>query len=231
MLITIGVVVMLYVVWQLWVGDLLYGAQGNAEGAAITQQWEQEKDALPAPTPVATATAEADPEWEPVVLPEPADTVVFGTMRIPRFGPDYNIEMAGGITRAGTLDKTRIGHYPGTSMPGEIGNAAFAAHRTTWGAPFGPLADLRVGDAIIVEVPEGWYVYRFRTLEYVQPSEVDVLLDVPQAPDVPANDRYITLTSCSPKFSLAERIIAYGVYESFQPRSEGAPEALTEGIA
>lgn len=228
-LITIGVVVMLYVVWQLWIGDLIYGSQGNAQGASLSEQWDASQDSLPVPVP--TATASGKPVWEPVVLAEPADTVVFGTMQVPRFGPNYNIEMAGGVTRPGTLDKTRIGHYPGTGMPGEVGNAAFAAHRTTWGAPFGAIAELRVGDAIVIEVPEGWYTYRFRTLEYVQPTAVDVLLDVPQAPGVPPGERYLTLTSCSPKFSLAERIVAYAVYDSFQPRAEGAPDSLTEAAA
>ena len=74
---------------------------------------------------------EAPVAVEPVILPEPADAEVFGIMRIPRFGADYQVPMAGGVSRARTLDPIGIGHYPGTKMPGEIGNFAVAAHRTT----------------------------------------------------------------------------------------------------
>jgi sortase A len=225
LLITAGVIVLLYVAWQLWLGDVIYGAQAKAESEQLSQQWAQEYEppapaATGEPEPAAPATA------EPVILPEPADAEVFALMRIPRFGSDYAFEMAGGVSRARTLDKTYIGHYPGTSMPGEPGNFAVAAHRTTFGAPFNRIAELHVGDAIVIETQGGWYTYRFRTLEYVTPNEVEVLLPVPQAMDVPAGTPYITMTSCSPKLSLAERIVGYGVFESYTPRDAGPPASL-----
>lgn len=228
-LMTVGVVVLLYVVWQMWVGDWIYGAQNNATGQKISEEWAQNPPSPPPPSNDQNAPAdpaEAPAAHEPVILPEPADAEIFGIMRIPRFGADYATAIAGGVSRARTLDHIGIGHYPGTQMPGELGNFALAAHRTTWGAPFALIADLQVGDAIVIETPEGWYTYRFRTLEYVTPNEVDVLRPVPQAPELEANDRYVTLTSCSPRFSLAERIVAYGVFEGFQPRAEGAPASV-----
>jgi sortase A len=124
------------------------------------------------------------------------------------------------------LNPIGIGHYPGTAMPGGVGNAAFAAHRTTWGAPFGPIADLRLGDSIYIETPEGWYLYKFRSLEYVLPTGVGVIEPVPQLPGVAPTERYITLTSCNPLYSAAERIVAYGVYETWYPRDQGAPEEI-----
>lgn len=234
-LITVGVVVMLYVVWQLWIGDLIYGAENNAKGTALSEQWQAagSDETQPQPLPEATADPEqpASPVFEPVVVPEPADTEVFAVMKIPRFGPEYAVQMAGGVTRPGTLDPIGIGHYPGTKMPGEVGNFALAAHRTTFGKPFADIANLHVGDAIVVQTEGGWYTYTFRTLEYVTPDQVDVLLDVPQAPDTPAGERYLTMTSCSPKFSLAERIVGYSVFESFQPTSEGPPASLTDPVS
>jgi sortase A len=224
--ITAGVVVLLYVAWQMWIGDVIYGAQASAEGQSLSQEWEQQYEEVRQPAPEEPAPAAV----EPVILPQPADAETFAVMRIPRFGSDYAFQIAGGTTRARTLDTKRIGHYTDAAMPGEIGNFAVAAHRTTYGAPFNRLADLHVGDAIVVESPEGWYTYRFRTLEYVTPSEVDVLLDVPQAPEVPAGERYITMTSCSPMYSLAERIVGYGVFEGFTPRSAGPPASLTEAV-
>lgn len=226
-LITAGVIVLLYVVWQLWVGDMIYGAERNAEGAELSQQWEQDyaahnPEAAPAPT-----TPAADPVTAPPpVLAEPADGQTFAVMRIPRFGSDYAVPMAGGVTRARTLDPIGIGHYPGTRMPGEAGNFALAAHRTTWGKPFNRIAELHVGDAIVIETQEGWYTYRFRTLQYVRPDEVEVLLPVPQEMDVPAGTAYITMTSCSPMYAMTERIVAYGVFDSFTPRTAGEPVSL-----
>ena len=235
-LITAGVITLLYVVWQLWVGDLIYGAERNATGQELSEVWAQEYEP-PVAAPTATPTPEdpaapaAPVTAEPIILDEPGDAEKFGVLRVPRFGDDYAVPMAGGITRARTLDPIGIGHYPGTSMPGEPGNFAVAAHRTTWGKPFNRIADLRVGDAIVVETRDGWYTYRFRTLQYVQPDEVEVLLPVPQAQGLPAGTSYITLTSCSPMYSMAERIIAYGVFESFTPRTAGEPPALVEAGA
>ena len=234
LLVTAGVIVLLYVVWQLWLGDVIYGAEAKAESETLSEQWAQEYEPAPLPAPTddpgeGGEGGEGDPEpvtAEPIVMREPGDTEDFAIMRIPRLGSDYAYKMAGGVSRPGTLDRKRIGHYPGTSMPGEPGNFAVAAHRTTYGAPFNRIADLRVGDAIVIETPDGWYTYRFRTLEYVTPDEVEVLLPVPQAMDVPARTAYITMTSCSPMYSLAERIVAYGVFDSFTPRSAGEPASL-----
>lgn len=231
LLLTAGVVMLLYVGWQLWIGDVIYGAERSAQAQEQSEQWQQQYEeqaaASPSATPATPGTpAPADTTADPVILPEPADAEIFGIMHIPRFGPDYQVNIAGGITRPRTLDPIGIGHYPGTQMPGEMGNFALAAHRTTWGKPFNRIADLHVGDAIVIETPDGWYTYRFRTLEYVKPSAVDVLLPVPQATDVAANGRYLTMTSCSPMYSLAERIVAYSIFDSFTPRSAGAPSSL-----
>lgn len=231
LLITAGIIVLLYVVWQLWVGDLIYGAERNATGQELSQTWAEEY-VPPADEPSAEEPPGDGPVTaEPVILDDPADAEEFGVLRIPRFGPEYAVPMAGGITRARTLDPIGVGHYPGTSMPGEAGNFAVAAHRTTWGKPFNRIADLHVGDAIVVETPVGWYTYRFRTLEYVTPDEVEVLLPVPQARDLPAGTRYMTMTSCSPMFSMAERIVAFAVFESFTPRSAGEPASLAHAAA
>ena len=225
LLLTAGVLVLLFVAWQMWIGDIIISAQKNDEGAAVSRAWAS----TPAPSPPPLVEAEdGTTYYEPVIPKHPAEQEQLGQMHIPRFGADYNKGIYGGTTRAGTLDKLGIGVYTDSKMPGEVGNFAMAGHRTTWGKPFNQLDKLQVNDAIVVETPDGWYTYRFRNLEYVKPSETDVLLDVPQVPGAVTGERYITLTACSPLYSLAERIIAYGVFESFQPRAEGPPKALTD---
>ena len=223
LLLTAGVLVMLFVAWQMWIGDIIIAAQHNEEGAAVSAELAQQ------PAPELPPLIEADDGmtyYEPPVPAAPADAQWFAQMHVPRFGADYNVGIYGGTSRARTLDDLGIGVYSNSKMPGEVGNFSMAGHRTTWGKPFNQIDKLKLNDAIVVETPDGWYTYRFRTLEYVKPTEVDVLLDVPQAPQLTTDERYITLTACSPLYSLAERIVAYGVFESFQPRAEGAPESL-----
>lgn len=224
LLLTAGVLVLLFIAWQMWIGDLIIGAENNAKGAALSAQWADEE--VPAP-PLAEDEDGGTVQTLPV-LSHPADAEIFANMRIPRFGDDYNVNIAGGTSRERTLDRIGIGLYTQSKMPGEMGNLSLAGHRTTWGKPFNRIDELRLGDAIVVETREGWFTYRFRNLQYVKPSAGDVLLDVPQMPETPAGDRLITLTACSPLYSLAERIVAYGVFESFQPRAEGPPPALTD---
>lgn len=228
LLLTAGVLVLLFVSWQVWIGDIIISAQHNREGAEISQSWEQ----APAPEPPPLIEADdGETYYEPPILPHPADAEEFARMLIPRFGPEYNVAIAGGTTRSRTLDHIGIGVYTQSKMPGEVGNFSLAGHRTTWGMPFRHIDQLKLNDAIVVETPGGWYTYRFRNLEYVKPSEVDVLLDVPQMPEMQSDDRYITLTACSPLGSLAERIVAYGVFDAFHPRAEGPPTSLTDGAS
>lgn len=229
-LITVGVLTLLFVAWQLWIGDWIGAAQKNAVGESISRQWAQQyaASASPSPTPGDSATPDATtaPSAKPVVGDEPKDAEVFGVMYIPRFGTDYHVPMAGGVSRPRTLDPIGIGHYPGTPMPGAKGNVALAAHRTTYGKPFNQIARLRLDDPIVIETKAGWYVYRFRTLEYVTPDAVDVLLPVPQEPHVKADGRYLTMTSCSPMYYKSERIVAYSVFDSFTPRADGRPDVM-----
>nr|WP_067165937.1 class E sortase [Microbacterium sp. TNHR37B] len=220
LLITAGVVALLYVSWQMWIGDWIIGSQKQAEADDLVTSWAQEYQPDPAPP----AGAPAIP-----VLDQPKHGDEFGVMRIPRFGEKWKFTIAGGVTRPDILDQGEIGHYPDTAMPGEEGNTVYAAHRWTSGAPFDPIDKLVVGDAIVIETKAGWYTYRFRNLEYVQDTQVDVLLPVPQQVGMDADGRYLTLTSCAPKFNMLERIIAYALFEDFTPRSDGPPASLTEG--
>ena len=55
---------------------------------------------------------------------------------------------------------------------------------------------------------------------------IEVLEQVPQAPQLEASEQFLTLTSCNPRFSAAERIIAYAVFETWYPREDGAPSEI-----
>ncbi len=228
LLITFGMVALLYVAWQLWIGDIIYANERAAEARTLSEQWQEQYEESTVETDEPPTEAAEPAAIDIPVLPEAADGEVFGTMYIPRFGSDYAMPIAGGVSRARTLDPIGIGHYPGTPMPGAEGNVSLAGHRTTFGKPFNLIANLRIGDAVVIETPDGWYTYRFRTLEYVKPDAGDVLLPVPRQPGAAVNGSYLTLTSCSPMYAMTERIIAYNVFEGFTPRADGPPASLQE---
>ena len=220
LLITTGVFVLLFLGWQLWFNDLVVGDKLHQESLHQSSAWQGN-----------ASTAEHGTPNEPPVLTKPgAVGEVFGLMIIPRFGDDYYRPIAEGTGTVQVLNKGEIGHYPNTSMPGDVGNFAIAAHRTSYGKPFNGLSNLRVGDHIFVETKDGWYQYSFRNLEYVRPTGVGVIAPVPQNDGADPEDRIMTMTSCNPLFSAAERIIAYSVYDTFYPRSDGPPDEIAATV-
>ncbi|WP_403021805.1 class E sortase [Salinibacterium sp. GXW1014] len=235
---TAGVLVLLFLGWQLWLNDIIVG--NEQRDAALEFSESLSRDAPEKPSddePAGPDEPETPTEPDaPVSTVAPVENQAFATIFVPRFGADYARKIAEGVSLPKILNRPElgVGHYPGTQLPGEVGNFALAAHRTTWGKPFAEIGELQLGDKIYVQTVDGWYTYTFRNLEYVMPTEVEVIAPVPQAPEIEASERFITLTSCNPRFSAAERIIAYGVLESWQPASEGMPAelaALWEGTA
>lgn len=219
--VTAGVGVLLFLGWQLWINDYIVGTQAQQEAAEISQQWQKA-----AGGPAVVASAEPTDPADPVVTAVPANAQVYGTLIVPRFGADWQWPLAEGVGLSDVLNLRRIGHYPGTQMPGEVGNAVLAGHRTGWGSPFIDLNQLQIGDAIYVETEAGWYRYVFRSLEYVLPTGVGVLDAVPQMPGATPTDRILTLTSCNPLHSVSERLIAYSIFDAWYPRSGGAPAEI-----
>jgi len=221
LLITAGALVLLFIGWQQWFNDLVVAGEHRDQASSLSERFEQE--AGPAREP------DADGSFgDPPVGEQPTEAEEFANFYVPRFGDDYAVPIAGGTSTVKTLNTVGIGHYDQTQMPGEVGNFGIAAHRTTYGAPFNAIADLRAGDKMYVETKDGWYTYGFRNLQYVQATQVSVLQPVPDAPDVSSasGERLITLTSCNPMFTAQERIVAYGVFDSWQPLSAGPPAGL-----
>ena len=98
-------------------------------------------------------------------------------------------------------------HYPGTALPGEIGNFSVAGHRATNGEPFAYLDQLREGDAVVVETGTTWYTYVVSRERIVQPTQVGVILPVPGHPDKVPTKEKLTLTTCNPRWASYERLI------------------------
>lgn len=138
-------------------------------------------------------------------------------LRIPRLGKSYHYVVIEGVS----LDDLRKGpgHYPGTAMPGQVGNFVVSGHRTTYAAPFNRVDQLRAGDEILIDTKTTQFVYRVTDTEIVKPSQVEVTAPVPFHPGRRPAERLITLTTCHPKYSAARRLIVFGELERTLPRT------------
>lgn len=218
-LVTLGVIVGLFVVWEIWINDWVSDTGQAATAHAYSQQWA---DAPVVPTPAA-----ADVATDPPVTAQPKAGTIFANLIVPRFGSDYTRPIAEGVGLDVLNDVSRgMGHYEQTALPGAIGNVAIASHRTAYGGALHLLPDLRIGDHVYIETVDGWYQYSYRNTEYVLVSGVGVLDPVPQVDGASPGDRLLTMTTCNPIYSSAERIIAYAVFDRFYPRAEGAPSEI-----
>lgn len=202
LLVVTGVAGLAFVGYELW-GSGLYASQAqNSLRHALQRQWNPG----PAVRPLETA---------PVRL---GDGVA--VLRVPRFGRGYAQVIVEGVAR-GDL-RRGPGHYPGSAMPGQVGNFAVAGHRTTYGAPFGRLDELRPGDAIVLETRASWLTYRVTGTRVVAPNEVAVTAPVPDAPGRQPTQALLTLTTCNPRYSARQRLVVFGLLAKTVPNAGGS---------
>jgi sortase A len=151
----------------------------------------------------------------------------FAFLHIPRLGRKYSVPIVQGVALS---DLSRgVGHYPKTSVPGQIGNFAVAGHRATNGEPFAHLDAVKVGDSLVVETRTSWFSYVVDKVRIVDPSAVWVLDPVPGKPGQQPTRQLITLTTCNPRWASTQRLIVFGHLEVTTPASAGRPQALKKG--
>ncbi|KZL93410.1 class D sortase [Clostridium magnum] len=102
--------------------------------------------------------------------------------------------------------KYAVGHFPGTPLPGEMGNFCIAGHRSyTYGEFFNRLDELQVDDEIIVKTNINEYKYKVYEKKVVEPSEISVLDNT--------KEPIITLVTCTPIRIATHRLIIKGKLE------------------
>jgi sortase (surface protein transpeptidase) len=258
---TLGIVVLLFVVYEVYITDL-FGHQKQAEATTeVDQVWASSEVG-------ATRTVVVDDPDQLVTDPRqrtPAYQTLtgagFAKLYIPAFGADYVFTVVEGTDP----DDRYIGpgHYASTQLPGQEGNFAIAGHRVSKGSPFNDLGLLASCDAVVVETQDDWFVYRVLPMEdevtnwaatsraqcdgvgvqtgsydsvfgreITVPSDYAQVLPVPHVPstEVPAGaQRLITLTTCHPQFSDAQRMIIHGVLvKSYSKSADFLPPELGE---
>jgi sortase A len=241
-LLTAGLLVALFLVWEVWWTDVV----GTRQQQEIVNAIDWEVPVLPScelahACPPSTENVQPEPAYP--VIPEerkerdlgapdeavPDDAETFATMYVPRWGTDYIRPVSEGIGRRSVLDKLGIGHYPGTALPGGWGNFAVAGHRTTFGKPFERIDELKEGDAIVVRTESTWYVYRVTETHIVRPSFIAAIAPVPGEMASAPNGRYLTLTTCHPKYSASQRYVVYGVLDYWAYAWTGYPPEIISG--
>jgi sortase A len=165
--------------------------------AAVTLLWQEPVSAFVAERQqAALKDALFDPPQR-VLRREPLEGDAIARLEIPAIGvSEYVVE--------GT-DTTDLrkgpGHYPDTPLPGERGTSAIAGHRTTYGAPFRDIDDLKRGQRIVVDMPDGRFVYRVERTKIVDDQDLSVLR--------PMGYRRLMLSACHPLYSAAQRVIVF----------------------
>lgn len=187
-----GAVILLYVVYLMWFTNL-GTAQAQRE---LAETWQRQITSTP---------AEPDEEGDDE-SPEPGDA--YAVLWFERDGEPVVVDDPLYVVSGVSLDRLRSGpgHYPDSSAPGQ-GNLAIAGHRTTYGAPFWALDELQAGDTIHVVDRDGEeWVYEYVGQRVVEPTDTWVVGEDPLEADAPT----ITLTTCHPRFSATQRLVAWG---------------------
>src|SRR5580692_7231025 len=204
-LVTIGLLLLSFVAYQLW-GTALYEHHAQDQ----LRQELQEKLGPTTTTPPTTSSPTTSPSTTaPAALavapttPDPKVGTPIGLLTIPRIG------MNGAAIVEGT-DENQLqqgpGHYQGTPLPGQGGNTAIAGHRTTYGAPFYNLNELQPGDPIMVRTFQGTFNYAVSQTNIVSPTDSAVLDD--------SSTAELTLTTCNPRYSSSERLVVVALLKS-----------------
>jgi sortase A len=211
LMITVGVVMLLLVVYQLFWTNIESNKKAHQIESQLRESWAQ------------------PPSGKKI----PGDAI--GIMYIQRLGKTWEKPIVEGVD----LDDLAkgVGHFIGTQDPGQVGNFAVAAHRATHGEPFANLNEIQVGDKIVVETRTDYFTYIVDKMpggsadhpawKLVDPNFGAVVLPVPEKPGAVPTKKEITLVTCNPRWGHTTRLIVYGhLIDDVKKSSGQRPAAL-----
>ena len=190
-MITFGLVVLLFAFYEVYGKTAAVDAHQKDLNTELTQTWTQ-----PAGSDAAGGT-------RPPVLPAPGGPL--GRLYIPA------LHLHWVVVEGVSLHDIQYapGHYPGTALPGQIGNFSVAGHRIP--SIFWDLQKLTPGQIIVMETRDNWYVYRVTQNEIVTPHSVEVVAPTPDQIGVAPTQAMMTLTTCNPKWNDYQRMAVHAV--------------------
>ncbi len=215
-LIGIGVLVLLFTAYQVWGTSLQ--EQHTQSQLRSTLEGETNQSAIRHALAVAAALDKlptGPPRTAPRTIDPPEGTPI-GDIDIPVIGVNQVV-----VEGTNTPDLRKgPGHYIGTPLPGQNGNAGVAGHRTTYGHPFYNLDGVKPGDHIVVTTVQGIFVYDAFRSTVVSPTDASVIKNV--------FANWLTLTTCNPRFSASTRLVVQAklVHSQLFPNSGLVPGSL-----
>jgi sortase A len=222
-LITVGVLLLLMCVYQLWWTNVESAQAISASRDEIVRSWHQ-----PAPTPTpAPSSGSPSSAPTPTAQPVPAYGTGFALLYIPRLRDKvWGLPIHQGTSK--DVLAQGAGHYRASAMPGDLGNFAIAAHRSTHDEPFANFPDLQAGDKVYVQTRTTWYVYTLTHDDsHLTPTDVWVVEPVPGQPGAAPTQRLLTMTTCTPRYGSTGRWAWWGMLSSTSPTSQPPPDGLT----
>ena len=220
--ITLGIVLLLFVVWQLWWTDVTADPRADpADPGSCSSS---------GPTSRRTRRRPRRRGRRRQAVTSVPHGDAFALIRIPRFGKDYVAPILQG-TSLDVLDKG-VGHYAGAACPGQVGNFAVAGHRVTYAKPFNRIDELRPGDPIVIETANTWYVYRVvgardRHAGPRRGRRAGARATRAQKP----TEAMMTMTACHPKFSARERYVVFSKLDQTIAEGAGRRPGRPEGVS
>lgn len=209
-----GLLVLLFLGYQLFGTNLVTKQHQKSLAEDLRSSWEE---TAPSPTPSPIETTEptvpspgpAAPA-QPRPRPKPDLGSGIAILEIPK------IEVESVVVEGVTVPalKKGPGHMPFTAHAGERGNMVISGHRTTYGAPFYHLDELKPGDEIRVATASKVHLYRVTQSKVVSPDDLSVT--------VQTTDARLTLTTCHPRFSARQRLVVVAELENSAPRAQAA---------
>jgi len=203
-----GTVILLFVAYQLWGTGI---AESHSQ-AVLRTKFDHELDRIHTEAG-STSTTVPPKSGSPDPAPTtdaPGDGQPVGLIQIPRIGLDKVI-----VEGTSTTDlRQGPGHYFGTPLPGQAGNAAIAGHRTTYGAPFYNLNELSDGDPVVITTTQGVFTYKVMRTLVVPCGDSNCNDPADQAVIAPSVTPELTLTTCNPRFSSSSRLVVQATLTS-----------------
>ncbi|MFM1751981.1 MAG: hypothetical protein RL119_943 [Actinomycetota bacterium] len=204
----------LFVAGAISIGSILAacGSSGDAESTTLAPMTDAPSSTV-AETSTSTSVYAGPPTLGPNdTLPTPVpppkedgsrdEETILGSISIPAI--DVEQPLLQGI-RLATFDKG-VGHWPGTALPGQVGNVVLGGHRTSGIRPFRDVDKLKKGDEIIVTTDEGTFVYIVDGTTIVDPKTGMWIIEQ-------TTDATMTLFACHPPGSVRQRFIVFADYD------------------
>lgn len=215
-LLTLGCVVLMFVVWQQWFTNVRADAVHLQEQSRLLSHWGAQVEAGGLPGKSASSGNHSS-------YPDPVNKVrVEGLLYIPKLREHvWGTPVVYGTSLYSLAHG--VGRYPGSPGFGGVGNLGLAGHRTTHGRPFRHLDDLKRGDIVAIRTQKTWFIYRLDRTAIVKPEDGWVAQPHPY---VDAPQRMLTLSTCNPLHSARQRLVWWGHFVRSQSDSATPPELL-----